>query len=67
MGGYLEGFHPYKSLEVVSCEPLEASGLKPLTYGCGLLLSQHLYGYIFIIVGMHHNGWVAETPAHTSG
>ena len=67
MGVFLEGFHPYKYLEMGSCEPLEASGLKPLTYGWGLVLSQHHYGSIFIVFGMHHNGWVAETSAHTSG
>ena len=43
MGVFLEGFHPYKSLEMGSCEPLEASGLKSLTYGLGLVLSQHHY------------------------
>ena len=34
MGVVLEGLHPYESLEMGSHEPLEASGLKPLTYGC---------------------------------
>ena len=33
MGVFLEGFHLYKSIEMGSCETLEASGLKPLTYG----------------------------------
>ena len=38
MGVFLEGLHPYESLEMGSHEPLEASGLKSLTYGCHLLL-----------------------------
>ena len=27
----------------------------------------HHNGSIFIVFGMHHNEWIAETPAHTSG
>ena len=65
-GWYLEGLHTYESLEMGSREPLEDPGRKSFTYGCHLVLLQHHYGSIFIVFGMHNNGYVAETPAHTA-
>ena len=64
---FLEGLHRYEPLEMGSCELLEASGLNSHIIGVFESCYNTIIGLIFIVFGMCHNGWVAETPAHTSG
>ena len=50
-----------------SHEPLEDSGLKPLTYRCHLTLLQHLMGLSSSFLACATMGRLLKPPAYTSG
>ena len=59
---FLEGLHPYESLETGSREPPVASDLKPLTYG--RLVTTPLWVYLIVLACTTMGKLLKPKPTH---